>query len=98
MSDDRERFVQDLAEVDWRSLRIHTQRDALILVDVELDLVEVACKVTADEATEVGGWIENGLIVKPTADQLASWETELDKPFRMLIAAPYILIQDSQNA
>ena len=98
MSEDRERFEKDLAEVDWRSLRIHTQRDALILVDLQLDLVEVACKVTADVAKEVGDWIENGLIVKPTAEQLASWETELDKPFLMLIAAPYILIQDAQNA
>ena len=98
MSEDRERFEKDLAEVDWRSLRIHTQRDALIRVDVQLDLVEVACKVTADAAKEVDDWIESGLIVKPTAEQLASWETELDKPFLMLIAAPYILIQDAQNA
>lgn len=98
MSEDRERFEKDLAEVNWRSLRIHTQRDALILVDVQLDLVEVACRVTADAAADVGEWIENGLIVKPTADQLVSWETELDKPFRMLIAAPYILIQDAPHA
>ncbi len=98
MSEDRERFEKDLAEVDWRSLRIHTQRDALILVDVQLDMVEVACRVTVDAAKEVGDWIENGLIVKPTAEQLASWETELDKPFLMLIAAPYILIQEAQNA
>ncbi len=98
MSEVRERLEKDLAAVDWKSLRIHTQRDALILVATELDLIEVACQVTADAAEEVGGWITNGLLVKPSADQLASWETELDKPFRMLIAAPYILIQEVQHA
>jgi hypothetical protein len=98
MSEVRERLEKDLAEVDWKSLRIHTQRDALILVATQLDLVEVACKVTADAAEEVGDWITNGLLVKPTADQLVNWETELDKPFRMLIAAPYILIQEVQHA
>lgn len=98
MSEVRERFEKDQAEVDWRSLRIHTQRDALILVAAQLDLVEVACRVTADAVEEVGCWIENGLLCKPTAEQLASWESQLDKPFRMLIAAPYILLQEIQHA
>jgi len=94
MSEVRERFEKDLAEVDWRSLRIHIQRDALILVAAQLDLVEVAIEVTADAVAVVGDWVKNGLLVKPTAEQLKAWETELDKPFRMLIAAPYILIQE----
>jgi hypothetical protein len=98
MSEVRERFEKDLAEVDWKSLRIHLQRDALILVSAQLDLVEVACQVTADATQEVSDWIARGLLAKPTAEQLESWETELDKPFRMLIAAPYILIQAVQHA
>ncbi len=98
MTEARERFEKDIAEVDWRSLRIHTQRDALILVAEPLDLVEVACKVTADAAEEVGDWIAKELLYKPTAEQLASWETQLDKSFRMLIAAPYILLQEVQHA
>ncbi len=98
MSEVREKFEQDLAEVDWKSLRIHLQRDALILVADRLDLVEVACKVVADAAAEIGGWISDGALVKPSAAQLNAWETQLDKPFRMLIAAPYILIQEVQHA
>ena len=98
MSEVRERFEKDVAEVDWRSLRIHTQRDAVILVDAQLDLVEVAWKVAGDAAEEVGGWIEKELLRKPTAEQLASWETQLDKSFRMLIAAPYILLQEVAHA
>ena len=98
MSENRERFEKDLAEVDWRSLRIHMQRDVLILVADQLDLVEVACQVTADAATLIAGWIENGLLLKPSAEQLVCWETELDKPFKMLIAAPYILLQEVRHA
>ena len=98
MSEAREGFTKDLAEVDWKSLRIHAQRDALILIDDQLDIIEVACKVAADAAEEVGTWIEKGLLAKPTAEQLSSWESELEKPFRMLIAAPYILIQAVMHA
>ncbi|WP_020675094.1 DUF2288 family protein [Geopsychrobacter electrodiphilus] len=98
MSEDRERFEKDLAEIDWRSLRIHARRDALILVDLQLDLIEVAIKVTADAAEQVGSWIEKGLLCKPTAEQMSCWETVLDKPFHMLIAAPYILFQEVHRA
>ncbi len=98
MSEVRERFEKDLAEVEWSALRIHLQRDALILVAPQLDLVEVACKVAEDAASEISCWIEQGQVGKPTEEQLTVWETQLDKPFRMLIAAPYILLQEVQHA
>lgn len=98
MSEIRERFEQDLAEIDWRSLRVHLQRDAVILVDPKLDLVDVACKVAADAADEIGAWIARGKLGKPSAAQLEAWEADLDKPFRMLIAAPYILVQEVRHA
>jgi len=98
MSEVRVRFEKDLAEVDWRSLRIHTQRDALILVDLHLDLIDVAIKVTDDAVEQVSDWVEKGFLIKPTAEQLSCWETVLDKPFVMLIAAPYILFQEVQHA
>ena len=98
MSEARLRFEKDLAEVDWKALRIHLQRDALILVAPQLDLVTVACKVAADATAEVEAWITQQLLQKPSAEQLQSWEAHLDKPFRMLIAAPYILIQEVCHA
>jgi hypothetical protein len=98
MSEVRERLSRDLAVVDWRSLRIHVQRSALILVGAQLDLVEVAEKVVNDAAAEIAAWIAAESLAKPTAEQLARWEVQLDKPFRMLIAAPYILIQEVQHA
>ncbi|NCP03002.1 MAG: DUF2288 domain-containing protein, partial [Deltaproteobacteria bacterium] len=88
MSSIRERFEKDLAAVDWKALRIHVQRDALILVAAQLNLVDVATCVAADDSHIVATWIEDGLLKKPSVAQLASWELHLDKPFRMLIAAP----------
>ena len=93
MSEARKKFAADLAEVDWKSIRIHLQRDALIVVSEQLDLVDVACRVAEDAKEEVGSWIEQGLLLKPTAEEIEAWESQLEKPFRMLIVAPYILIQ-----
>ncbi len=87
-------FKHDLAEVSWRELRIHLQRDALILVAAELDLVTAAVAVAKDDTAQVQQWIATGLLGKPSAEQLQDWERESSRPFRMLIVKPFILIQD----
>jgi hypothetical protein len=89
----KEGFERDLAEVSWRELRIHLRRDALVTVASDLNLVRVASAVAADDTSKVGTWIAGGQLAKPTAAELAEWETSLDKPFLMLIVQPYILIQ-----
>lgn len=98
MSDYTESFRQDLAEVTWRDLRIHLQRDAIILVEQNLDLISVATAVAEDDKSQVEAWISAGKLGKPSQSQLEAWENELAKPFRMLIVQPYILAQQVQNA
>jgi len=87
-------FQKDLAEVSWRELRIHLQRDALILVAGTLDLTLAALAVAEDDTERVQGWIASGQLSKPAREQLESWENDIGKPFRMLIVKPFILIQE----
>lgn len=93
-----ESFKQDLAEVPWKELRIHLQRDAIIIVADALDLVTVAVAVTEDDKSKVEEWISAGQLVKPTAEQATAWESDLEKPFRVLIVQPYILVQMVMHA
>jgi len=98
MSELAERFKSDLAEVTWKDLRIHLQRDAIIIVADELDLVTVAVAVADDDKAKVEGWIGAGQLVKPMVEQAEAWEAELDKPFRILIVQPFILVQPVNHA
>lgn len=97
-TDFRDQFKNDLAEVDWKDMRIHLQRDVIILVADDLDLVDVAVGVAEDNKDQISLWISSGKLVKPTREQLDQWENQLDKPFRMLIAQPYILAQAVNHA
>ncbi len=90
----KEGFERDLAQVSWRELRIHLRRDALVTAAGELDLVTIATAVAADDTSQVEAWIAAGQLTKPTAAALDAWEKALDKPFRMLIVQPYILVQE----
>lgn len=93
MTDIAEQFKTDIADVTWRDLRIHMQRDAIIIVADELDLVDTAVAVAKDDKVQVEAWIAAGQLLKPTAEQTAAWEVTLDKPFRLLIVQPFILVQ-----
>jgi hypothetical protein len=98
MTNYTEQFTQDLAEVSWRDLRVHLQRDAIITIAAEVDLVEVATAVARDDKAQLEIWIAAGQVAKPSAAQLARWEQELDQPFRMLIVQPFILAQVVEHA
>ncbi|HKJ04689.1 MAG TPA: DUF2288 domain-containing protein [Geopsychrobacteraceae bacterium] len=94
----RDTFETDLAEVSWKELRIHLKRDAIILVTDDLNLVDVAVDIAADNKTQVALWISSGKLTKPSSEQIEQWTAMLDTPFRMLIAQPYILVQAVNHA
>ncbi len=93
-----ESFKRDLAEVNWRELKIHLQRDSIIIVAAELDLIEVAVAVADDDKTRVEIWIAENQLVKPTVEQLENWEQEPGHRFQMLIVQPFILVQEINDA
>ncbi len=98
MSEKVESFKRDLAEVCWRELKIHLQRDAIITVARDLDMIGVAVAVADDNKDAVEEWIEKEQLGKPSEEQLKSWEKNQEKSFRMLIVQPFILIQEVQDA
>lgn len=98
MSEMLKSFERDLADVNWRELKIHLKRDALITVAEEIDILAVAVAVAEDDGNKVEGWVSSEQLGKPTESQLKSWEKTQDKKFRMLIVQPYILIQEVFDA
>ncbi|MCD6186912.1 MAG: DUF2288 domain-containing protein [Desulfuromusa sp.] len=92
-----ESFKRDLAEVNWRELKIHLQRDSIIIVAAELDLIEVAVAVADDDKTRVEIWIAENQLAKPTAEHLERWQQESGNRFQMLIVQPFILVQEINN-
>ncbi len=89
-----ERAEGGVEEVLWAWLRPHAERDALIGVAAPLPLADAATAIAADNAAAVSGWIADGLLGKPSTAQLAAWNAEPARRFRMQIVQPYVLIQE----
>lgn len=86
-----------MSEVEWSFLEPHLPRGALILVNLSLKLSDVAQAVIADDKTEVSNWIQNGLLTKPTPEQIQTWASQPHHRFSCVIAQPYVLFQEART-
>lgn len=94
MSDSIPLSRTSIDESQWHFLRPHAERDALILVDLTLDLFETAQAVAEDRAELVQGWIRQGHLRKPTADELSKWNSSPEKLFKFIVVQPYVLARE----
>lgn len=81
----------DRAVTDWRSLRPHNDRQALYLVSDDLDLLDAAEAVVADDTARVAEWLVRGQLSRPQEDQVAAWTSAPDTAFEFLIVQPFVL-------
>lgn len=92
MSDTRTQLAEELADIEWRDIIPHSQRDAVIMVTPALDMLDVGMALANDEVQSVQHWISEQLIYKPSEQELSDWNGEPQKLFKALIVQPFVLI------
>ncbi len=94
MENIREQLTEllDEAELEW--LKPHIQKDAVIIVDTELDLLDVGVAIASDNMQSVQRWIGEQLLVKPSDEILDRWNAQPDRRFQAIIIQPYILVKE----
>lgn len=90
----RQELAAKIDITDWFSLRAHLERGGVILVDRMLDLTEVGAAVAGDDVKLIERWVAAGLVGKPSAEQITSWDAQTMKIFNCLIVSPFVLAQE----
>lgn len=98
MSDIKQKLANDIADISWQEILPHAKRDAVVVIDRELDLLEVAEAIALDKTSLVSGWIAQKLIAKPSAEQLTHWNDNPQKEFTAAIVQPFVIVQPSAEA
>lgn len=94
MSDLRTELSETIDEAEWEWLIPHVKRDAVIVVSLDLDLLDVGEAIANDNIASVQRWIDEQLISKPSNEQLGLWNSNQQKRFNTLIIQPYVLVQE----
>ncbi len=95
MKDLREQLAEILDEAVLEWLKPHIQKDAVILVVPELDLLDVGVAIASDDTQKVQHWIGEQLLAKPSPEILNRWNANPDRKFQAIIIQPYILVKET---
>ena|SRR4028119_1771445 len=95
MQDFRAQLAENIDEAELEWLKPHIQRDVVVVVNPQLDLLDVGVAIARDDVLSVQHWIGEQLLHKPFPEQLADWNSDQTKRFQALIVQPYVLIQES---
>jgi len=82
-----------LGTVPGSDLAAHLRRDGVVWVDAALDLVTVGVALAEDDASAVSSWLQRGLVRRPDADERAAWEAAPERPWRVVVVQPFVLVQ-----
>ena len=84
--------ILDEAELEW--LKPHIQKDTVIIVDPELDLLDVGVAIASDDTQFIQRSIGEQLLVKPSSEILNRWNADPMLKFQAIIIQPYILVKE----
>lgn len=86
---------ETMDQAEWSWLVPHLQREALIIVHLELDLLDAAYRIAIDDKKAIQGWIESGMVGKPSEAQVLEWGRNPEKRFTIVVVQPFVLAQEA---
>ena len=91
--DVRDLLNAQTGKLEWPELQRHFAQGKLIKVIDELDLVEVAARIVADDKEAIASWTKSGMVSRAVDEDARRWEA--DRPlFWAVVAAPWVVIQE----
>ena len=89
---DRESLRANVIKTDAQALLDHHRRGGLLLLAASLDLLDIACAVSSDDAGPVEAAIASGSITRPSLGELAN-AVVAKHSYQCIIVQPYVLAQ-----
>ncbi len=88
----RARINAETAKIAWRELQRFFAQGNAVAVAPELDLVEVALQMSADNRDQVEIWMQNGRIGPVSDAQALEW-LEANALVWSVVVRPWVLVQ-----
>ncbi|MDA8694021.1 DUF2288 domain-containing protein [Pseudomonadales bacterium] len=80
------------AQLAWSELARFFAAGKVLFVDCQLNLVEVAAAVSADDTDQVTKWLELQQLSPVNDQQAADWQ-QCDQRMWAVVTAPWVLVQ-----
>jgi hypothetical protein len=92
----RAKINLETARLPWAELERHFAQGSVIYVSEELDLIDVAVRVSHDDKVSIATWMAAGQIGKVTDIQAQTW-AQSEASLWASVVSPFILVQPEKK-
>ncbi|OGB24582.1 MAG: hypothetical protein A3I66_13925 [Burkholderiales bacterium RIFCSPLOWO2_02_FULL_57_36] len=92
----RAKLNLETSRMRWKELLRYFAAGTVIAVSDELDLIDVAACISADDTASVAQWMSEKRVEKVSDAQAAAW-LEADAALWAVVVKPWILVQHNRE-
>lgn len=96
-TDLRLKINRETARLPWSELIKHFAAGTVVFVANDLDLVDVAVRISHDDKANIVQWMADGKIAKVSDQQAQAW-LEADAGLWAAVVSPFVLVQQDKDA
>lgn len=93
----RDKVNRETARLPWSELVKHFAAGTVVFVADDLDLVDVAVRISHDDKDNIVQWMAAGKIAKVSDQQAQEWH-DADASLWTAVVSPFILVQRQKAA
>ncbi len=86
----------ETARLPWSELQRHFAQGTVVYVSEELDLVDVAVRISHDDKASIEKWMSEGKVAKVNDAQAQTWAAA-DARLWTSVVSPFILVQPEKS-
>ena len=94
-TDLRLKVNSETARLPWRELEKHFAQGNVVWIANELDLVEVAVRISHDDKITITQWMADGQLAKVSDQQALDWQAAAASLWAVVVS-PFILVQQEK--
>ncbi|WP_372964249.1 DUF2288 domain-containing protein [Marinobacter sp.] len=83
----------ETSRIHWHELQTYYARGQVVRVEPDLDLLNVAAQLTADNKAQFEQWLASGLVGDVSPDLARAWY-DRNAELWAVVVAPWVLVQD----
>jgi hypothetical protein len=95
-TDLRIKINRETARLPWTELQRHFAQGTVVFVSEELDLIDVAVRISHDDRASITRWMEEGKVAKVSDQQALAW-AESGAELWTAVVNPFVLVQPEKS-
>lgn len=92
-----DKINRETARIAWSELVRHFAQGNVIYVSTELDLIDVAVRISHDDKASIASWMAAGLVGKATDLQAHAWSAAAASLWTAVVH-PFVLVQPEKTS